>query len=149
MAQFTSIPSMKANPFSSYFEQFSKSPFQSMQGNPMEALVELNNITTRLCSELARQNLKMMTDLVQCSVEEMQELSQTRGEMVETCHVLSKGAAKVSPTIFQHAHGVLDTLSIAAADYTHLMEENMVKASKAASKYAPTPEKNAQTHDRK
>lgn len=135
MAQFASIPSMQNNPFANYFEQFSKSsPFQG-QGNHMEQLIEWNGITTRLYSELARKNLKVMNELVQCGVEEMQGLSQARG-IEEVLRVLSQSASKTSPTIFQHAQSVLDTLLSTASEYNRLIEEGAAKTSKMVGKFA-------------
>lgn len=140
MAQFASIPGMQSNPFSSYFEQFTKTPFQGFQGMPglqgshMDTLIEMNGITSRLYSELARQNLKVMNELVQYGVEEMQGLSQARG-LDEILSVLSQGAAKASPTVFQHAQRVLDTLLTSASDYNRLFEENMAKTTKAVGKF--------------
>lgn len=123
------------NPFA-YFEQFTKTPlqgFQGFQGSNMDAIIEMNGITTRLCSELARQNLKMMNELVQCNVEEMQGLSQARG-MEEVLSVISQSAAKTSPAVFQHAQRVLDTLLSTASDYNQLIEEGMQKTTKATEK---------------
>jgi hypothetical protein len=126
---------MQSNPFASYFEQFSKNAYQGFPGSHMETLIEMNGITTRLYSELTRQNLRLINRVMQCGFEEMQDLTQARG-FDDALKVMSQSASKISPPILEHAQSVMDALINTAGEYNRLLEEGMAKTTKTINKFA-------------
>ena len=107
----------------SYFDQFSQMPAKFMN---MEPFMAATGITTRLYSDIARENLKAMNELMQCSVEQLQGLSNARG-LEEVVSVQSKAINKATPQLFQHAQQVLDLMMASATEYSKLYEKNFAK----------------------
>ena len=114
----------------SYFDQLSQNPNKFMN---MEPVFAFNGITTRLYSELARENIQMMTELMQCGVEQMQGLSHARG-FEEVMNVQSKTMAKATPQIIEHAQHMLDAMMTSATEYSKLFEKNVGKVCQVQTK---------------
>lgn len=115
----------------SYFDQLSQNTNKFVNIEPM---IEFNGITTRLYSEIARENLKMMNELMQCGVEQLQGLSHARG-LEEVLSIHSKTMAKAAPQLFQHTQQILDTLVESAGEYSRIFEKGIQKASQTQEKY--------------
>jgi len=104
------------NPFMEHWPQAAKMS--------MEPLMELNGITTRMCTDIARQNLKTMNDIMQCHAEQMQGMSHARG-MEDMINAYSRWCAKVSAPLTQHTQNVLDTMLESASEYSKWWEKGL------------------------
>lgn len=101
----------------------------------MAPILELNNITTRLCGEIMRQNLKAISALAQSSQEQMQELAKAKG-LNEVIQCQSQWISETTPHAIKHAEKLLDTVLDSASEYREWVEgnlENMRQQGKAFS----------------
>lgn len=99
--------------------------------NLFEPLIELNSITTRMCSELARENLKAIHDLMQSSAEHMQGLSHVRG-FEDVMSVQARAVANITPKVYQYSQQILDTVMEGISEYNKFFERSMFHAVKEA-----------------
>lgn len=87
-------------------------------------ILELNNITTKLCGELIRQNLRAMSALAQSGQEQFQELSKAKG-LNEAVQSQGQWIADTAPEAIKHAEKLLDTVLDSASEYRDWFENNM------------------------
>jgi phasin family protein len=107
-----------------YFEQWPKAKNFSL-----EPIMELNGITTKLCSEIAKENFQAMNEWMQSMTEHTQNLSRVKG-IEEFMELQSRFASKTTPQICQHAQHVLDTMMESASEYNKWFEKGFSEFSK-------------------
>jgi len=94
----------------------------------LEPYIEFNAITTRICGELARQNLKLMNELMQCSADQMQGMSHARDfEAVSSGY--TRWCTRIAPQLTEHGQKVMDTMLTAVAEYNKWWEKELQRFS--------------------
>lgn len=87
-------------------------------------LIEFNGITTQLCGDLFRENLKVANDLMQINAECVQHLSHTKG-LEEVMSELARFPAKLAPQMVSHAQTVFDMLLDSGNKYREWFEKGV------------------------
>lgn len=103
---------------STYHEQWSQNSKLAFA-----PILELGGITSNMCSELARHNLRMMNEMMQASAEQMQNLSRAKG-LEEALRINSQYTAKIAPQMLHNAQYVLDTMLDSANQYQQWFEKS-------------------------
>lgn len=119
-------------PSSSMFDQWTQS-----QRVSLAPFLELNSITTRLCGELTRQNLKVINSLAQASQDQLQALASARG-VNDVLQCQSQWMEEAVPQALGHAEQWLDTMLESASEYRDWFETNM-EAMKQQGRAASAP----------
>lgn len=104
---------------SSIFDQWSQTHKVSLA-----PIFELNDITTRLCGTICRQNLEVMNRIAQSSQEQLQGLAQVKS-IDGAVQSQTRWFAVATPQMFQHAEEVLNTLMDSATEYQTWFESNL------------------------
>ncbi|MCS5710219.1 phasin family protein [Candidatus Berkiella aquae] len=91
-----------------------------------EPLMSFHHLTTHLGSEIVRRQMNIMNDLMQCSAEQMHQLSHAKG-MDEIVATHTRFIAKSSPKLMGHAQDTLDCFLDGATQYRKLLENTFVK----------------------
>lgn len=87
-------------------------------------ILELSNITTRLCGTICRQNLDALNRLAQNGQEQLQGLSQAKG-LEGLMQTQAKLVASTTPLMFQHAEELLNTFIDSATEYQTWLESSI------------------------
>lgn len=104
---------------STMFDQWSQTHKVSLA-----PILELSNITTRLCGTICRQNLDVMNRLAQSNQEQLQGLSQAKSidGLVQS---QAKLLASTTPLMIQHAEEILNTVMDSASEYQNWFESSV------------------------
>lgn len=113
--------------FGSYFDQWPKTNHALL-----EPWTELNGVTTRLCGELARENLSAMTQFMQSNAEQFQALGQAKG-MEDFVEIQKRWTNEVPPKLQQHAQTMLHTMASGLAEYQKIFQDSVQQASQPLS----------------
>ena len=104
---------------SSVFDQWSQySKFS------LAPLLELNGITTRLCVELARQNIKVMNELMKSNSEQLNEMSHAKS-LPDVMQAQTQWTNKTMPQLVEHAQVMLDAYVDGASEYCKWLEKGV------------------------
>lgn len=87
-------------------------------------ILELSNITTRLCGELMRQNLRAANEFAQSSQEQFQALSKVK-DANEILRTQGQWMSEMTPHVIDHAEKLLDTVLESASEYREWYESNL------------------------
>lgn len=87
-------------------------------------ILELSNITTRLCGELMRQNLRAASEFAQDSQAQFQALSKIK-DVNEIIRTQGEWVSKVTPHAIEQAEKLLDTVLDSASEYREWYESNL------------------------
>lgn len=84
-------------------------PFSADSHVKLESIFELNAISTRIWSEMARQGLQVSNDWIKSSGDHIQNLSKTKG-VEEVVSLNTQWLKKMAPNAIEHAQMGLDTV---------------------------------------
>lgn len=94
----------------------------------IEPFLAINQITARLCTDIAQENIKTMTKLIQLQSEYMQRLGQVK-KMEDTLNLQAEWMEKMAP-LGEHAQHIVDIMLQSAEDYSRCFEKGLQQASK-------------------
>jgi len=106
-------------------------------------MMELNGITTRLCSEIARENLQAINEWMHTVTEHTQNLSQAKG-LEEVLALQARFASQTAPHICQHTQHVMETVMEGMAEYRKCFEKGMEKGMNEYTKEKKSMQEKAQ-----
>jgi phasin family protein len=96
-----------------------------------EPMVELNKINAHLCSEIARENVKAMSEFIQCNTQNLQSISSAK-QFEDAMNNQVKNAADMSQRMGQHAQRIFDILLESTQEYGKWFEKSCQQCSKEA-----------------
>jgi hypothetical protein len=98
-------------------------------------MLEFHAITTRFCGDIARENVKVLNELVLCHSEHLKQLSQAE-KLQDMAQINADLATKTSEPLNEYAQHMIDMMLENASNYSKWLEQGIQTATETGAKVA-------------